>query len=182
MNRRDWLKCLLAAPAAGAAVALAKSEPKPEFPRYFVTVQPPRLFPLVAYVEWRRPGSVFFITPDGVEMPSCWPDFDICVNEALHSGRWREITAAEAEALLKPKSCSKECDERFFAVLQQRRREEMMRLADSHWDLNRPKVKPTAFPVSKMRKALEDCKFKAPHNLSKVARDWATKRVRAEGV
>jgi len=102
MNRRDWLKCLLAAPAAGAAVALAKSEPKPEFPRYFVTVQPPRLFPLVAYVEWRRPGSVFFITPDGVEIPSRWPDFDICVNEALHSGRWREITAAEAEALLKP--------------------------------------------------------------------------------
>ena len=104
MNRRDFAKTglggLLAMLVPGKV--LAKGEPKPEFPRYFVPVKPPMLSPLVAYVEWRRSGSVFFITPDGVEMPSRWPDFDICVNEALHSGRWREITAAEAEALLKP--------------------------------------------------------------------------------
>ena len=112
MNRRDFAKTT--ATGLGGLLAMlvpgkvkAKGEPKPEFPRYFVHrdgFKPP-----LVYVQWRSPNVLAFVQADGKDWPikSSWLDNnrpkDSLVRTCREIGYWDEVTAAEAEALLKAK-------------------------------------------------------------------------------
>ena len=100
MNRCDFLKWLAGMLAAPTAL-LAAGKVKPKFPRYFVPIFWPENLPHLVYVRvcsatdlaWafcadRPPNETRIRLAD--------------LEERVRQGRWKEITAAEAKALLKP--------------------------------------------------------------------------------
>jgi len=107
MNRRTLLK-FLPASLAGlvAAPVLGKVRAKSTLPRYFVHMH--RFMPPIAYAEWRGRDVIAFVNSDGTDKYIKPGHFTRSAKEpfvrmALERGYWREITAAEAKALLKPK-------------------------------------------------------------------------------
>jgi len=118
MNRRDFAKWSVGGPLALLAFLLprkakAKIKPKSEFPRYFCCLDGDG----EPYGIYRAETSVLVFTvlppPHGesvLRVADKWRrhpnERDATVHDAeqwVRRGYWKEITAAEAEALLRPK-------------------------------------------------------------------------------
>ena len=115
LTRRHFLGLLGAAPALAPVAALAvKREPEPKFPRWFLVIDPRWIIaaPTVACILVSAPDRVYSVRFDGQrERRYCYdlaakkrvgPTRLDDVFEGVSLGLFREITAAEAEALLKP--------------------------------------------------------------------------------
>lgn len=101
MNRRDFAKTSL-----GGLLALlvpGKVLAGPKFPRYFAIADPPGLsFDPVCYLEAVQADAVFCHTRTRTGRPGTgWETIGEC-ETGVRRGQLREITAAEAKALLVP--------------------------------------------------------------------------------
>ena len=116
LTRRHFLGLLGAAPALAPVAALAvKREPEPKFPRWFLVIDPRWIIaaPTVACILVSAPDRVYSVRFDGQrERRYCYdlaakkrvgPTRLDDVFEGVSLGLFREITAAEAKALLKPR-------------------------------------------------------------------------------
>jgi len=114
MRRKGFLAALL---GLAAAPVLGKVKPKPKFPRYFMPTEWPAKTRLLV-AECRGPKEVFNIAwkpplpmarplePKRIGGRLVYDDADFRLadcEQKVREGEWREITAAEAEALLKSK-------------------------------------------------------------------------------
>ena len=98
LNRRDFAKTSLG--GLLAVLLPGKAKARPEYPRYFVRCE--SLRDPTAYLRADDPESMFFVPLTGPSWQTTYFDLAYC-EDGVRRGTWKEITTAEAEALLKPK-------------------------------------------------------------------------------